>query len=60
MDADGLDRIAAERRYLQGKQPTGRLVAADSVTGVMLMLCGPDGAGITGAAIPVDAGWSAG
>ena len=59
MDADGLDRIAAERRYLQGKQPTGRLVAADSVTGLMLMLCGPDGAGITGAAFPVDAGWSA-
>ncbi len=60
MGTEGLDRSEAERRYLQGKQPTGRLVAADSVTGVISMLCGPDGAGITGAAIPIDAGWSAG
>ena len=59
MSAGGLSRIAAEQRVLAGKQPTGRFISADRVAGLMLYLCGPDGADITGAAVPVDGGWSA-
>jgi 3-hydroxybutyrate dehydrogenase len=59
MVASGQPRADAERRFLQGKQPTGRLIAADSVAALMLFLCGPDAADITGAALPIDGGWSA-
>lgn len=57
--ADAIPRAAAERRFLSGKQPTGRFVAAEAVAGLMLFLCGPDGRDVTGAALPVDGGWTA-
>jgi 3-hydroxybutyrate dehydrogenase len=56
--AEGLSRADAERRFLQGKQPTGRFIPADSVAALMVFLCGPDAADITGAALPVDGGWA--
>lgn len=59
MDADGITRAQAERRFLLGRQPTGRFIAAENVAALMLFLCGPEGANITGAALPVDDGWSA-
>jgi len=55
----GLAREDAERRVLQGKQPSGRFVSVDGVAALMVFLCGPDGGDITGAALPVDGGWSA-
>ena len=54
----GLSRIEAERRFFEHKQPTGRFIAAEGVAGLMVFLCGPDAADITGAAIPIDGGWS--
>jgi 3-hydroxybutyrate dehydrogenase len=54
----GLSRDDAERRFFQGKQPTGRFIAAESVAALMVFLCGPDAADITGAALPIDGGWS--
>ena len=60
MIAGGLTRDAAERQFFAGKQPTGRFIAADGVAGLMLFLCGADAADITGAALPVDGGWSTG
>ena len=60
MIAERLSREAAERRFLTGKQPTGRFVSADQVAALMVFLCGPDSGEITGAALPVDGGWSAG
>jgi 3-hydroxybutyrate dehydrogenase len=56
--AGGLPRIEAERRFFEHKQPTGRFIAAEGVAGLMVFLCGPDAADITGAAIPIDGGWS--
>jgi 3-hydroxybutyrate dehydrogenase len=44
---------------LTGKQPTGRLIAPDSVAGLIAPLCMPRSRDITGAAIPIDGGWSA-
>lgn len=55
----GLSRAEAERAFLATRQPSGRFIAPERVAGVVAMLCGPDGADITGAAIPIDGGWSA-
>jgi 3-hydroxybutyrate dehydrogenase len=56
--AEGLSRPDAERRLLTGKQPTGKLIAADDVAALMLFLCGPESASITGAVVPIDGGWA--
>lgn len=60
MDAEGLSRADAERRFLAGKQPTGRFIAAENVAALIGFLCGPEGADINGAVLPIDAGWNAG
>ena len=59
MAAEGVSREEAERRFLAGKQPTGRFVAADHVASLIGFLCGPEAADITGSALPIDGGWSA-
>jgi len=56
--AQGLSREEAEARLLTGKQPTGQLIAADDVAALMVFLCGPESASITGAVLPIDGGWS--
>ena len=58
MAAGGISRAEAERQVLSGKQPTNRFISAHSVAALMVFLCGPEGADITGAALPVDGGWS--
>jgi 3-hydroxybutyrate dehydrogenase len=58
MGAEGLSRVDVEQRFLIGKQPTGRFIEADRVAAMMLFLCGPDSRDITGAAFPIDGGWS--
>ena len=60
MTAGGLTHEEAERRFLAGKQPTGRFIAANSVAALMVFLCGPSSGDITGAALPIDGGWSGG
>jgi 3-hydroxybutyrate dehydrogenase len=57
---EGLSRAEATRRFLSGKQPTGRFIEAGRVAGLMLFLCGPDGDDITGAVLPIDGAWAAG
>jgi 3-hydroxybutyrate dehydrogenase len=54
-----LDRDDAERLLLAGKQPTGRLISPDGVAALIVSLCSPESRDITGAAIPIDGGWSA-
>lgn len=62
-----LEKIAAEqgvpveqatRDYIAARQPSGQFVPLESVTGLVAFLCGPDSRGITGAAYPVDGGWT--
>jgi 3-hydroxybutyrate dehydrogenase len=55
----GIPPADAERLLLAGKQPTGRLIDASQVAALVVFLCGPEGASITGAVLPVDGGWSA-
>jgi 3-hydroxybutyrate dehydrogenase len=59
MAHEGLSRADAERRFMAGKQPTGRLIAAEHVAALMMFLCGTDCGDITGAVLPIDGGWSA-
>jgi 3-hydroxybutyrate dehydrogenase len=54
-----LPREVAERAFLQGKQPSGRFVPAQSVTELLVFLCGPVAKDMTGAILPVEAGWLA-
>lgn len=56
----GLSRSEAERAFLATRQPSGRFVAPERVAALVALLCGPAGADITGSAIPLDGGWSAG
>lgn len=48
----------ATREYLAGRQPGGRFIPVETVAGLVAFLCGPTSAGINGAALPVDNGWT--
>ena len=58
MATGGVPLTEAERTLLTGKQPTGRLIGPEHVAALMAFLCGPEGADITGAVLPIDGGWS--
>jgi 3-hydroxybutyrate dehydrogenase len=58
MAAESLSHAEAEQRFLATKQPGGRFISAEDVAGMMLFLCGPGSRDITGAALPIDGGWS--
>lgn len=60
MASAGLAREDAERRFLEGKQPTGRFVQAADVGALVAFLCGPSAQDITGAVLPMEGGWLAG
>jgi len=59
MQAEGLGREAAERKFLQVRQPTGRFIASEGVADLVVFLCGPGARDITGSTMPIDAGWTA-
>lgn len=59
MAKSGLSRPEAERAFLASRQPSRRFVAPERVSALVVLLCGPAGADITGSAIPIDGGWSA-
>ena len=56
----GVARAAAEAAFIGARQPSGRFVAAESVAGLIVFLCGPHAGDINGAALPIDGAWSAG
>jgi 3-hydroxybutyrate dehydrogenase len=58
MAAEKIPRAQAEQRFLVSKQPTGRFISAEHVAALIVFLCGPDSAHITGAVLPIDGGWS--
>jgi 3-hydroxybutyrate dehydrogenase len=49
---------ATTRDYLAARQPGGKFVAMEDVAALVAFLCGPQSAGITGAVLPVDGGWT--
>jgi len=58
MAEERIPRAEAVQRVLAGKQPTGRFISPDGVAALMVFLCQPEGADITGAVLPVDGGWA--
>jgi 3-hydroxybutyrate dehydrogenase len=44
--------------YLATRQPTGRFIAMEGVGAMAAFLCSPAAQDITGAALPIDGGWS--
>lgn len=58
MKNDSLSRAEAEKRYLASRQPGGHFIEADDVAEMILFLCGPHSRDITGAALPIEGGWS--
>lgn len=58
-EAQGIEEAEAARRYLAERQPSGRFVAMENVGALVAFLCGPAGRDITGAALPIDGGWTA-
>jgi len=59
MAKEGLEREAAVKAFMASRQPSGRFVSPERVAALVALLCGPAGGDITGAAIPIDGGWSA-
>ena len=59
MTSRGQTREDAERQFLIGKQPIGRFLQSEDVAAMMVFLCQPECRDITGAAFPIDGGWSA-
>lgn len=59
MQEEKIDRATAEHRFLEGKQPGGQFVQPESVAALIVFLCGPTARDMTGAFMPVEAGWLA-
>jgi 3-hydroxybutyrate dehydrogenase len=57
--ARGIDREAVIRDVLLAAQPTKRFATVEELGALAVFLCGPGGASITGAVLPVDGGWTA-
>lgn len=55
----GGDREAGIRDLLREKQPSGRTSTPDEIARTVVWLCDPAAHNLTGAAIPVDGGWTA-
>ena len=60
MQRDGTTFEQAEERFLAVRQPSRTFVKDANVAGLIAFLCGPHGADINGAAMPIDGAWTAG
>ena len=57
---EGRDKAAVLQDFIGTRQPSGRFVEAANIAGLIAFLCGPHGADINGAALPIDGAWLAG
>ena len=57
--ARGIDREAVIRDVLLAAQPSKRFATVEEIGALTVFLCGSGAASITGAALPVDGGWTA-
>jgi 3-hydroxybutyrate dehydrogenase len=57
--ARGISREQVIRDVLLAAQPNKRFAEVDELGALAVFLCGPGGRSITGAALPVDGGWTA-
>ena len=54
----GVSVTEAESEYITTRHPTGRFVAMENVGAFAAFLCSDAGRDITGAVLPIDAGWT--
>jgi 3-hydroxybutyrate dehydrogenase len=59
MKARGLTEEQVKRDVLLAAQPTKEFVTVDQVAALAVYLCSDAAAGITGANLPIDGGWTA-
>lgn len=59
MTGEHVSYDAAVGKFLAGKQPSGKFVSTQNVAALIAFLCSGAGGDINGAAIPIDAAWSA-
>lgn len=59
MDTERVNHEEAVRRFLIGKQPSGRFVNDAHVAELLVFLCGSAGDEINGAMLPMEGGWLA-
>jgi 3-hydroxybutyrate dehydrogenase len=57
--ARGISEEQVRRDVLLASQPTKKFVTVEEIAGVALFLCSAEAASITGAALPVEGGWTA-
>jgi len=57
--AHGLPRERVIREIILAAQPTRRFIEVEEVAALVVFLCGEPARSITGAAIPIDGGWTA-
>jgi len=57
--ADGSDLASAASAVLGEKQPSGEFVTVEQIGALLCFLCSPAADQITGAALPIDGGWTA-
>ena len=57
--AHGLDEERVVREVILASQPTGRFVRAEELAGLVIFLCSPAAASLTGTALPMDGAWTA-
>lgn len=57
--AEGIDTERAARELLGEKHPSMRFVTPEHIGELVLFLCSPAGSSVTGAALPIDGGWTA-
>jgi len=56
-EAEGIHVAEAEKKFLQGRQPTDRFIEPEKVGSLIAFLCSDAASEITGASIPIDDAW---
>ena len=57
--AQGIPVEQAQQELLQEKQPSGRFTQVEELGALVVFLCGPGAANLSGASLPVDGAWTA-
>jgi 3-hydroxybutyrate dehydrogenase len=57
--SQGIPVEQAQQELLQEKQPSGRFTQVEELGALVVFLCGPGAANLSGASLPVDGAWTA-